>query len=146
MISLLQKIFINNWLRKLIAFILAIIIWFVVDQSLTTTKVLNSVSVRIINIPPGKTIAGLQTSGLLNKRLALSISGRKAFVEEISSNDLEMVLDASRITSEWVVNIDKKHLVSLNPELSIQNHISKVSSKNLMIKLLRLFQLLLGLP
>jgi hypothetical protein len=138
MISLLKKILIDNWLRKLIALIIAIVIWFAVDHTLTTTKTVNNVSVRIINIPPGKTVAGLQSSGLLNKRLALTMTGKKAFLEEVTPNDIEIVLDASSVTDEWFVAIDKRHLISLNQELSIQNHINKVIPKNLIIKLVPL--------
>lgn len=140
MISLLKKIFVDNWLRKLISLILAIIIWFVVDQSLTTTKTINSVGIRVINIPQGKTISGLQTSGLLNKRISITITGKKSHIEDLSPNDIEIVLDANGMGNEWAANLEKKHLVSLSPELSIAHHISKVVPKSLIIKLVPLAQ------
>lgn len=135
MITLLRKIFVENWLRKLISLILAIIIWFAVDQSLTTTKVVNSVGIRVINIPKNRTISGLQTSGLLSKRTALAITGKKAHIEDLNSSDVEVLIDANLLKDESITTIEKKHLVSLNPELSVARHISKVNPKNLLIKL-----------
>jgi YbbR domain-containing protein len=134
-ISLLKSIFIDNWLKKFISLILAIIVWFVVDQSLTSTKTINTIGVRVINLPQGKTINGLQPSGLLSKRFSVTITGKKSYLEEISPNDLEIVIDGSDFASENIVNIQKKHLVSLNPELSISNHINKVNAKTLVINL-----------
>lgn len=134
MISLLKKIFLQNWLRKLISLVLAIIIWIVVDQSLTTTKVIGAVPIKIVNIPEGKTITGLQSTGHLSRRFSLTVTGKKSHVEDISANDLEIVLNAAGVPDEWVVSIEKKHLVSLNPELNIEGHISKLLQKNLIIK------------
>lgn len=138
MITLLRNIFIENWLRKLISLFLAIIIWFVVDQSLTTSKNLNSVAIRIAHLPPGKTINGLQESGLLSKRVNINITGKKAFIEDLNPNDLEVVVDVSQIDSEGVVILEKKHLASLNPSLSIDRHVSRVAPKSLHINLVPL--------
>lgn len=138
MITLLRNIFLENWLRKLISLALAIIIWFVVDQSLTTTKNLNSVAIRIANLPKGKTINGLQETGLLNKRLNISVTGKRTFIEDLNANDLEVVFDASQIDGEGVVNLEKKHLVSLNPSLSIDRHLSRVGPKSLHLNLVPL--------
>ena len=135
MISLLKRLFIDNWFKKLISLVLAIIVWFVVDQSLTTTKTINTIGVRVINLPPGKTINGLQPSGLLNKRFSLTIGGKKSYLEEISPNDLEIVIDGSDFTNENIVTIQKKHLTSLNPEFSIASHVNKIYSKTLVINL-----------
>lgn len=50
----LQELFLENIPRKLVAILTAIIIFFFVNQSLTVTKVVNNVSIRLINIPPPK--------------------------------------------------------------------------------------------
>jgi hypothetical protein len=138
MISLIKYLFIDNWLKKLISLVLAIIVWFVVDQSLTATKTINTIGVRVINLPEGKTINGLQPSGLLNKRFSLTITGKKSHLEEISPSDLEISIDATEFTSENIINIEKKHLTSLNPELSIASHINRVVAKSLVINLVPL--------
>lgn len=132
------KLFLDNWIRKLISLILAIITWFVVDQSLTTTKTVSTVGVRVLNIPEGKTIAGLQSSGLLNKRISLTLTGKKSYLEDLASSDIEIALDASGMRDEFVANIYKKHLVSLNPELSVSHHINKIAPINLIIKMVPL--------
>ncbi len=133
MISLLKKIFINNWIRKLISILLSTIIWFTIDNSLTKTKAINTVSVRIINISNTKTINGLQASGCLNKKITLKITGKKSYIHNLSSRDIEVVIDASLIEKESVVHIEKKHLISLNPKLNIKRHISKIAPKTITI-------------
>ncbi len=135
MISLIKRLLIDNWLKKLVSLLLAIIVWFVVDQSLTLTKTINTIGVRIINLPSGKTVNGLQPSGLLNKRFSLTIAGKKSHLEEISPSDLEVVIDGSDFSTENIINIQKKHLISLNPELSIASHINKIYAKTLVINL-----------
>lgn len=138
MITLLRKIFIENWLRKVISLVLAIIIWFAVDQSLTTTKTVSSVGVRVINLPKNRTISGLQSSGLLSKRVSLIVTGKKAHIEDLNASDIEVLVDANLLKDESITTIERKHLVSLNPELSIARHISRISPKNLLIKLVPL--------
>jgi hypothetical protein len=136
--SLLITLFVHNWPRKLISFILSIIIWFMVSQSMSTTKTISNIGVRIINIPEGKTIEGIQSNGLLHKRLTLTLTGNKIVLDELSSNDLEVVIDAAGQGKEWIATISKKNLVSLSPDISLTNQISKISHKNFIIKLANL--------
>ncbi len=136
--TLLRRIFIDNWFRKLISFILALIIWFVLDQSLTATKTIPNVGIRVINIPEGQTISGLQSNGLLNKKATMTLTGKKSILEDLNANDFEIVIDSSTKSGEWITSITKKHLVSLNPELNLPLHISKVGTKNLIIRLVPL--------
>ncbi len=136
--SLLINLFVHNWPRKLISFILSIIVWFTVSQSMSTTKTISNIGVRIVNIPEGKTIEGLQSNGLLQKRVTLTLTGNKIVLDELSYNDLEVVLDASGQGKEWIATIGKKNLVSLSPDISLTNQISKISHKNFIIKLANL--------
>ncbi len=138
MISLLKKIFVENWLRKGISLILAIIIWFAVDQSLTSTKTINSVGIRVINIPKDRTISGLQSSGLLTKHISLAVTGKKIVIDELNPSDFEVLIDANQLKDDSVITIDRKHLVSHNPELSVARDINKVSPKRILIKLVPL--------
>ena len=135
MISLLKRLFVDNWLRKSVSFFLALIIWIVLDHSLTTTKTVNTVSIKVTNVPKGKTVSGLQPSGSLNRRLSLTVTGKKSQLEEISSNDLEIVIDATQLASNGVLTIQKKHLVSLNPKLNIARHINEILPKTIVINL-----------
>lgn len=136
--NLLQKIFIDNWQRKAISLILAIIIWFLVNQSLSTSKTIGNIPVRIINIQPGKTISDLQANGILNKRVTLTLIGNKAVLDEMTPSDLEVVIDAEGKEGEWIATITKRNLISLSPEFDISKGISRVSNASVIIRLVKL--------
>lgn len=136
MIDFLKRTFTENWPRKIIAFVLALIIWFVVDNTLTQVKTFTGVNVRIINIPKGKTIEGMDNDGVMNKKISLTLTGNKTVLERLSQSDLQVVIDASQRTkNEWVATISKENLVSLNPEINLQKGISKVGMKNYIVKM-----------
>ena len=136
--TLLTSFFLHNWQRKLVSLILDTIIWLVVNHSLTSTKTIANVTVRIVNVPHGKTIEGMQSSGKLNKRLTLSLVGNTTLLEELTSNDLEVVIDASSKSDEWISTISKKNLVSLNPEIDISKGISRVYHPSFIVRLTKL--------
>lgn len=132
----LSNFFLHNWPRKIIALILAIIIWFVVNNTLTTVKTFSNINVHIINIPKGKTIEGMQSDGVMSKKISLTLTGEKTVLERLSSNDLEVVIDAAKRTkNEWVATISRYNLVSLNPDINLQKGISKISLKNYIVKM-----------
>jgi hypothetical protein len=136
--SLLRYLFIDNWQRKLIATVLAIIIWLVVNHTLTGTKIFNNVAVKIVNIPTGRTIEGIQPSGVLNRRISLTVVGNKPLLDSLSSNDIEVVVDASDKQGEWLATVTKKNLVSLNPDLNISTGIDRISHSSFPIHMSRL--------
>lgn len=136
--TLLHNLFIKNWHRKCISVVLAVIIWLVVNHSLTTTRTITNIPVRVINIPPGKTVEGLQSSGLLSKRNTLTLIGNQKLLDELSANDFEVVIDATDKQDAWIPTINKKNLVSLNPDIDISKGISRVSHPNLTIHLTKL--------
>jgi hypothetical protein len=136
--SLLRSFFIDNWPRKAISVCLAIVIWLVVNHSLTATRIISNVTIRVINMPPGKTVEGLQAGGILAKRVSITLSGNKTILDSITSNDLEVVADAANAGNEFTVVVDKKHLVSLNPELDIATSISRVSGTSFILRPMRL--------
>ena len=136
--TLLFNLFVNNWQRKVIAILLAMVIWLMVNHSLTSTKVIANVPIRIINIPSGKTIEGMQTNGTLNKKLNLTLIGNTNTLNQLTASDIEIVIDASGQTDEWGASISKKNLVSLNPEVDIAKRISKVYHHSLIIRMTNL--------
>ena len=136
--TLLKTLFISNWPRKCLSVLLAIIIWFAVNKSLTTTKTIPGVPVRIENIPPGKTIADIQSNGILNRRVNLTITGSKTLLEDLTSNDIEVVFDASDKEGEWIATINRRNIQTDNPEINISHGISKVATQNFLIKLTKL--------
>ena len=134
--SIVSQLFFNNWQRKLVALISALIIWAFVNHSINATKTIPSVPIRVINLPADKTIHGLLPNGIFSKRITLTLVGTKGVIDEIEPGDVEVLLDASTVdTDEWIVKISKKNLVSLNPEIDLAQHVSLVGHPDLIIKL-----------
>jgi len=125
--TLLIRLFLDNWQRKLLSLILSMIIWMVVSHSMTVTKVIPNVPVRVTNLAPNKTIEGMLVTGHLNKRVSLSIVGHKKGLENLSSKDLEVVIDAKNKSHEWITRISHKNLVSLNPDFDPVKTVSRVT-------------------
>jgi hypothetical protein len=132
--SFLMRIFFEHWPRKLVSVVLAFIIWMFVNHSMTATKTVDNVPVRVTNLAPYKTIEGMQVNGLLNKRVTLTLNGNKNALDDLSGKDLEVIIDASGKTDEWIATIDKKNLVSLNPDLDPGKMISRVNPIEMIIR------------
>jgi hypothetical protein len=137
-VSFVRNVFLQNWERKVISLFLAIVIWLVVNHSLTTTKVLENVPVRLINIPTGMTVDGLQPNGMLSKKISVTLQGNKTELVEIASNDMEIVLDAMDKSDEWLATINRKNLLSLNPDVNLSKAIKRVVIQRLPINFTRL--------
>lgn len=132
--TLLIRLFIENWQRKLISLVLAVIIWVIVSHSMTVAKVIPNIPVRVTNLPADKTIEGMQINGLLNKRVSLSLTGHKAALDALSSKDLEVVIDAKDKSQEWIATITEKNLVSLNPQFDPAKSISRIAPVEMIIR------------
>lgn len=136
--TILYKLFIDHWPRKLVAIILAVITWLVVNHTLTSTRNISSVPVRIIHLPAGRTVEGMQPNGRLAKKVTLTVVGNKSLIDELTPSDLEVVIDAADKPDEWLVVITKKNLVSLNPEIDISSGISRVYHPNFIVRMTKL--------
>ncbi len=133
-----MKIFVEHWPRKLVSVVLAIVTWMVVNHTLTSTRNISNVPVRIINLPQGKTVEGMQPNGRLAKKLTLTLVGNKSVIDEVTYSDLEVVIDAADKSDEWIVTVSKKNLVSLNPEIDVSKGISRVYHPNFIIRMTKL--------
>lgn len=133
-----KRFFITNWPRKLVALITAIFIWFLVSQTITTTRTFPDVPLRIINLPPDKTVVGLLPNGLLNKRVSVTVTGNKSLLKDLRQADIEIVINADGHKESWIATIDKRNLVSLNSSLDISKAITDVSANDIYIKLSKL--------
>jgi len=133
-----HNFFIRHWARKLISIVLAVIIWLLVNQSLTSTRNISNISVRIIHLPKGQTIEGMQPNGKLAKKLNLTVVGNKTVIDELTPSDLEVVIDAEGRPDEWIVNVSKKNLVSFNPEINIETGITRVYNPSFSIRMTKL--------
>ena len=98
------------------------------------------VAVRVINLPYDKTIVGLLPNGYLSNRITLTLSGSKEMMQSLESSDLEVLLDGSTAgADDWVVQIAKKNLVSLNPDLDLRHDVTSVQHPEFVLKLSQLF-------
>ncbi len=125
----------NHWKQKLIAIVIAIVAWWFVNQSIIETKVLVGVPIRITNLRPNKTIEGLLPNGILKRRTTLTLTGTKKVIESIEPGDIEVILDAEAAPNEWLVQISKKNIISLNPNIDLSKNIKSVASQEFIIKL-----------
>ncbi len=130
----------KNFNRKVIALVTAIVVWIFVNQSITETKTIPNVPIRVMNLPSDKTIIGLLPNGYISQRVTLTLSGSKDVVQELEQGDLEVHLDAATTadSDDWVVQISKKNIVSLNPSLDLRHHINHVSHPEFVLKLSKL--------
>lgn len=133
--SLISRLIINHWQRKLVAILVAVIVWFIVSESIMTTKTIHSVPVRVINLPANKTIEGLLPNGFLSRRITLTLTGSKEIIDQLEPGDLEILLDAAGQSNDWIVHISGKNLLSLNPEIDLTRHITQISHPEFALKL-----------
>jgi len=137
--TILTRLFFHNWQQKLVALIVALIIWMFVNNSITDSKTIANIPVRVVNLPSDKTILGLMPNGILSKRISLTLSGKKDVIEELEPGDIEVLLDASTASQdEWIVLVGKKNLLSLNPGIDLASSISNLSHTEFVVKLSRL--------
>lgn len=136
--GLIKKIFINNLQRKIIALLSAVCIWFLVHNSITETRTFTHVPIRVVNLPSDKTIRGLMPNGILDRKLTLTLTGNKDVIEKIEPGDFEVVIDALGKPDEWIVQVVKKNLVSLNSEIDLFHNITNLSQSEFVLRLSRL--------
>ncbi len=117
---------------------LAIIIWLVVNQTLTASRNFSAIPVHIINIPEGKTVQGIQPDGRLAKKMTITLVGNKALLDTLTPQDFEIVIDVSNTPDEWVVSLDTQHLVSCNPAIDVTSGITRIHSSQIVLKMSKL--------
>ncbi|NGX28444.1 MAG: hypothetical protein K940chlam1_00623 [Candidatus Anoxychlamydiales bacterium] len=136
--SLLKKIFIDNWQRKLLALILSLIVWVFINHSLSNTKTISNVGVRVINLGEGRTIKGIQRNGILSESATLHITGNNNILNQISASDLEVLLDLKDQDKDFTAIITKEHIISKNAHLNIDRAIKKIKPHKLNINFSKL--------
>ncbi|NGX56084.1 MAG: hypothetical protein K1060chlam5_00319 [Candidatus Anoxychlamydiales bacterium] len=126
MISFLKKLFLDNWQRKLLSIILAMIVWIVVNHSLSSTKIISDIPIKIINIPKNKTLIGLGSNGFLKDKITLNVMGNKNFLDHLTSNDLFVLIDVENMPNHFEEIITKKNLVSIDSKYNLERSIKKI--------------------
>jgi len=129
------KIFLHQWQRKLFAILTAIVIWFLVSHSITSSKTIPGVPIKVINLPTDKTIQGLLPNGFLGKRITLTLSGTRDVIDQLESGDVEVIIDVSNIPSDGIIQITKKNLLSLNPNINLPKHVTSINHPDIFIKM-----------
>ncbi len=135
---LLKKIFVENFQRKFIAILSAVCLWFLVHNSITATRTFTHVPIRVVNVAQDKTIRGLMPNGILDRKLTITLTGKKTVIERLEPGDFEVVVDASGKPDEWIVQIAKKNLVSLNPDIDLLHSVTSLSQSEFVLRLSRL--------
>jgi hypothetical protein len=130
--------FFQNWPRKIFSLVIALSIWIYVSYSITETKVFPKMPVRIVNLPPDKTVRGMQSNGFLNQRLSVTLTGTKELLHRLEKKDFEIVIDASDKGDEWIIHLDKRNLVSTNPDIDLIHNITNISNGEMILKLSKL--------
>ena len=130
-----KSFFFHQWHRKLMAFLAAMLLWFFVNHTIVSSKTISSVPIRIVNLPKDHTIIGLLPNGFLNKRITLTLTGTKDVIEQLEPGDIEVVIDVANFPAEGILNISKKNVISLNPSISLYNHLNSVSYPEYILKI-----------
>ncbi len=136
--ALFERFFLRHWPRKVVALTTAIFVWFLVSQTITITRTLSDVPIRIINIPADKTVQGLLPNGLLSKRISITLTGNKSILQDLRPTDIEVVINADGHKESWIATITKRNLVSASQALDLHNHITDATANDLFIKLSKL--------
>src|SRR5271169_6314189 len=108
---MIKKLFFDRLPQKLFAIVAACSIWFYVNGSITTQKVFPKMPIRVVNLPPDKTIRGLMPNGFLEKKLTIQLTGKKELLDNLTREDFEIVIDAADKGDEWIVKLDRRNLV-----------------------------------
>ncbi len=138
MMELIEKIklfFTENWQRKIVALLTAIIVWFLVNDSITITKTINNVPIRIINLPPNKTLEGILPNGFLNQRITLTLTGNKSVLQQLDSNNLQVLINADNKGDQWIAKVDKESLITTSPDIELSRNITEISQNEFVIHL-----------
>lgn len=130
---LFYRIFILNWPRKLVAFLSAIVVWFLVNDSITMTKNFPDVLIKVIDLPKDTTIIGLMPNGYLKRPIAVTITGSKKILDDLTPEDILVVINASGKTKDWVFSIDK-HSIQIKGNPDSKKKITDVFANDIFLR------------
>jgi hypothetical protein len=133
--NIVPRFFFHHWQQKILALITAIIVWFLVNNAITTTLVIPNVSIQVENLPKDKTINSLLPNSTLKRKLTLTLKGTKHVLDKIEPGDIIATIDAANKGDEWVVHINKRNLKCLNPEIDLITHLYSVAHVEFAVKL-----------
>lgn len=75
--------------------------------------------------------------GFLDRRMTLTLTGSKAVLDRVNQDDLEIVVDASDKKEDWIIQVSKKNLICLSPDIDLKNAISNISHSEMLVRMCR---------
>lgn len=136
--SLFEKFFLANWQRKVISLILAIIIWLLVNNSLISERTYSNIPIRIRNIPKGMVIPSLDSRGFLEEKVTLKIVGYKKVLEQLTAEDIQVILDADTKDRDWVAIIRKNEVLFMNSFINPHPYIRSIEHDPFVVPMTKL--------
>lgn len=134
----MKQFFFGHLPQKIFAVVAACAIWVYVNTSITTQKVFQKMPIRVVNLPPDRTIRGLMPNGLLEKRLTVTLVGKKELLDVLNRDDFEIVIDAADKGDEWIVKLDRRNLTPINPDIDFFHSVTKLEHNEFIMKLSKL--------
>lgn len=107
----------DHWQRKSFALFLAVCIWYATSESLEKTRTFPDVPVSVINIATDRTIAGISPGGVIHEKVTLVLKGKKAGIAKLTSNQIEVKIDAQGRDRPWVEKIKINQLHNSTQDL-----------------------------
>jgi hypothetical protein len=120
--------------RKLFALVIAIVTWLAIYDSITVTKTITRIPIKVINLEENKTVLDLQPSGYLLQRATITVTAPKSMMNLLDSSTLEIIIDATGHMEEWIAEVSRYNLHSLHSELILPNDAVNLVASQLIIK------------
>ncbi|MBB63499.1 MAG: hypothetical protein CMO81_00365 [Waddliaceae bacterium] len=123
-----------EWQRKLVAIVAAVIIYTLVNGSITTSMTLTNVQVRVENLPEDLTVEGLLPDGTLTETITLTLHGKKAALSSLTPGDVEVIASGAGKSEDWILKVSRRNLRSLNPEIDLISNVTDVRYTDYLVK------------
>lgn len=109
MVTKLKKIIVDNWEVKLLAFILALVLWYVVKGK---EEPVAQIAEKTFSIPVEIQIQDNLKNISTLPAIELKISGKKEIIDQLSDKDFVIIIDAKDIEGKYNAQISEKNIYS----------------------------------
>ncbi|MBN4067306.1 hypothetical protein JYU14_04405, partial [Simkania negevensis] len=131
----LKNLAVKHWQKKVVAIIAAIVIWALVNNTITATKTISNIPVNVAGVPHGKTVLGMLSNGEMGARVTLFLKGDKRALGLLSASNLKVEINVVGRGNEFIAQVGRRDLVTTNPNVDILRDVSEVSSVEIPIRL-----------
>ncbi len=70
----------------------------------------------------------------MSKRTTLTLSGKKGVIDQLEPGDIEVFLDVSNLPNDGIIQITKKNLINLNPDVNLTSNVNSIEHPEFVIK------------